>query len=112
MHKRHFRAAPRSAAVREGDARTMRRAFAACMAFLVLVVVVSIRFGCRDSTPAAPAPPIADAATADPPRDAATHCPDAAPAPKKHAPTPRPKQKPTATRPEPRPTPKPTPVAP
>ena len=89
----------------------MRRAFAACMAFAVLVVIVVVRCGFRDSPPEAPPQPIVDAAIADGPNDAAAVVLDAAPAPKKHAPKPRPK--PTPTRPAPKPTPViPTPVIP
>ncbi|MEO7092084.1 MAG: hypothetical protein ABI175_02460 [Polyangiales bacterium] len=87
---------------------SMRQAFAACMAFLVLVVVVVVRCGFRDSPPDAPVQPLADAATADPPRDAAVVVPDAAPPPKKRPPKPKPRP----TRPAAKPTPKPTPVIP
>jgi hypothetical protein len=90
----------------------MRQAFAACMAGLVLMVVVAVRFGFKSSSPETPARPIADAAIADPPADAAAVAPDAAPPPKKHAP-PRPvKPKPTPTRSDPKPTPRATPVPP
>ena len=89
----------------------MRRAFAACVAFAVLVVIVVVRFGFRDPPPETPAQPIVDAAIADASVGAAV-VPDAAPTPKKHAPTPTPKRKPIPTRPEPKPTPTPTPVVP
>lgn len=86
----------------------MRRAFAACVAFAVLVVIVIVRFGFRDPPPETPAQPIVDAAVADAPTDAAAVVPGAAPIPKKRVP------KPTAkpTRPAPKPTPKSTPVIP
>ncbi len=95
---------------------SMRQAFAACAAFLVLVVVAAVRFGFRDSPPEAPAQPIVDAAVADAPIDAGA--PDATPAPKKRAPkptrkpTPKPTAKPPAKPPAPRPTTKPKPVIP
>jgi outer membrane biosynthesis protein TonB len=89
---------------------SMRQAFAACMAFLILMAVVAVRFGCKDSPLEAPAQPIVDAGIADAPVDGAAMLPDAAPTPKKQAP--KPKRKPTATRPEPKPTPKPPPVVP
>ena len=79
----------------------MRRAFAACVAFAVLVVIVVVRFGFKDSSPEPQ--PIVDAAIADAPIDAAAVVLDAAPIPKKHAP------KPTPTRATPKHTPKPTP---
>jgi hypothetical protein len=68
----------------------MRQAFAACVAFAVLVVVVVIRFGFKDSPPESPARPTIDAASADAPIDDASVIPDAAPAPKKPAPKPTP----------------------
>jgi hypothetical protein len=86
----------------------VRRAFAACIAFAVLVVIVVVRFGFRDPPP--PAQPIADAALSDAPNDAAAVVLDAAPTPKKHAP--KPTAKPTPPRPAPTPTPKSTPVIP
>ena len=85
----------------------MRRAFAACVAFAVLVVIVVVRFGFRESPPRLDAQPIADAAIADAPRDATAAVIDAPPAPAKHAAKPRPKP----TRPAPKP-PKPSPVVP
>jgi hypothetical protein len=90
----------------------MRQAFAACVAFVVLVVIVVARFGCKDSSPEVPAHPIVDAAIADaPPADAALVL-DAAPTPKKPAPKPTPK-KPSPKKPTPKPTPAiPTPVIP
>ena len=88
----------------------MRRAFVACIAFAVLVVIVVVRFGFRDSPPEAPTRPIVDAAVGDAPIDAAAVVPDAAPTPKKRAPKPTPK--PTPTRPAPKPTPQPTPAIP
>jgi hypothetical protein len=84
----------------------MRQAFAACVAFAILVVVVVVRFGFKDPSPAAPVRPIIDAAIADAPIDDAAAPRDAAPAPKKHA------AKPTARPTSPRPAPKPTPVTP
>ncbi len=96
----------------------MRQAFAACVAFAVLVVIVVVRFGFRDSPPDVPAQPIADAAIADAPIDAATAVIDAAPAPNKRAAKPRPKRMqtptptPTPTPTGPKPTPKPTPEVP
>ncbi len=87
---------------------SMRKAFAACMAFFVLMVVVAIRFGFRESPPDEPTQSIVDAAIADAPLDGPIVVPDAAPPPKKQAPKPKPK----ATQPKPKPTPKPTPIAP
>jgi hypothetical protein len=56
----------------------MRQAFAACVAFVVLVVIVVARFGCKDSSPEVPAHPIVDAAIADaPPADAEEACTEA-----------------------------------
>ncbi|MBA3453363.1 MAG: hypothetical protein H0T42_09760 [Deltaproteobacteria bacterium] len=78
----------------------MRRAFAACIAFAVLMGVVVIRFGFRNSPSTAPEQPIVDAAIADAPIDAVV--PDAAPTSKKSAPKPKPR----------RPATKPTPVIP
>ena len=88
----------------------MRTAFAACMAFLTLMVVVAVRFGCRESSRETP---IADAAVADAPLADAPVVPDAAPPPKKPVPKPtaKPKPKPTA-KPKPPPTPTPTPTPP
>ncbi len=90
----------------------MRRTFAACMAFMVLMTIVAVRFGYRHSLPDAPVQPIVDAAIADAPIDAAVVV-DAAPASKKHPPKPKPKptQTPvwTAPKPTPKPNPKPTP---
>ncbi|MEO8550498.1 MAG: hypothetical protein ABI678_11015 [Kofleriaceae bacterium] len=80
----------------------MRRAFAACVAFAILVVVVAVRFGFKDSAHEVPTQPIVDAAIADAPLDAPPVPLDAAPAPKKQPP------RPTA-RPAPKPRPKPTP---
>lgn len=85
----------------------MRRAFGACIAFLVLMVVVAVRCGSKHSVPDAPTQTIVDAAIADAPTDGAAVVLDAAPIPKKHAPKPRPK--PTAKRPVPKLSP-PTPV--
>lgn len=88
----------------------MRRAFAACMLFLVLVVAAAVHFGMRSSPPDAPPPsPPNDAqpGVADAPTDAHALVPDAAPPPKKRPAKPtRPVPKPT------RPVPKPTPVTP
>jgi hypothetical protein len=86
--------------VRLRDEHLMRGAFAACLAFAILVVVVAVHFGSRDSQQAVPALPLADAAVADAPIDAAPVIPDAAPQPKKRTPKPAPK----------RPAPKPAPV--
>lgn len=91
----------------------MRQAFAACVAFVVLVVIVVVRFGFKESSPEPQ--PIVDAAIADAPIAAAPVVLDAAPTPKKHAPKPTPKKhppKPTPTPAAPKPTPKPTPVIP
>ncbi|MBL0220232.1 MAG: hypothetical protein IPQ07_40980 [Myxococcales bacterium] len=99
----------------------MRRAFAACVAFAVLVVIVVIRFGFKDSSPAAPAPPVVDAAIADAPIGDAGVAVDAAAPPKKRAPKPTPKLTPKSTptpkltpkstpTPTPKPTPTPTPI--
>lgn len=89
----------------------MRRAFAACIAFAVLTVIVAVRFGFRDPPPEPPAQPIVDAAIADAPIDAAAVMVDAAPTPKKHAP--KPVAKPTPRRPAPESPPAiPTPVPP
>ncbi|HLL25769.1 MAG TPA: hypothetical protein VK427_26710 [Kofleriaceae bacterium] len=90
----------------------MRRAFAACFAFLALMVIVAVRFGCRDSSPEVPAQPvIVDAGTSDAPVDAAVMPPDAAPPPKRRtpAPVPKPTRKPPRSEPTP---PKPTPPKP
>jgi hypothetical protein len=84
----------------------MRRAFAACIAFAVLTVIVAVRCGFRD--PPTPAQPIPDAAIEDASLDAALVVLDAAPAPKSHAP--KPVAKPTPKRPAPKP--KSTPVVP
>ena len=84
----------------------MRRAFAACIAFAVLVVITVVRFGFKDSPAEPPVQPIVDAAIADAPIDAGAVVRDAAPTPIKHAP------KPTPKRPAPNHTPKPTPVFP
>jgi hypothetical protein len=85
----------------------MRRAFAACVAFAILVVITVVRFGFRDPSPEAPLQPIADAPISDGPTSAAPVAPDASPTPTKPAPKPKPK------RPAPKPTPvKPTPVKP
>jgi len=70
----------------------MRRAFAACIAFAILVVVVAIRFGFRDPPHEPPPPPIVDAAIVDARIDAATVMLDAAPAPHRPAPKPTPKR--------------------
>ncbi len=86
----------------------MRQAFAACMAFLVLMVVVAVRCGFSDPPSEPPPPPIADAAIADAAIADAAVAPDAAPAPRKPAPKPKPKP----ARPPPKPTPKPTVVVP
>ena len=88
----------------------MRQAFAACIAFAILVVIVVVRFGFKDSSPEPPAQSIRDAATADVPIDDAAVVLDAAPSPRKHAPKPTPK--PTPTRATPKPTPTPAPVIP
>ncbi len=88
----------------------MRRAFAACVAFAVLMVIVVVRCGFRDPPPEAHAPPMIDAAVADGPNDAAAVAPDAAPMPKKRVPKPTPK--PIPKRPVPKPTTTPTPVPP
>ncbi len=88
----------------------MRRAFAACVAFAVLVAIVVVRFGFKDPPPDAPAHPIVDAAIADAPVDALAVVLDAGPTPKKHAP--RPRAKPTPTRPAPTHTQPSTPVMP
>ena len=64
----------------------MRQAFAACVAFLALVVFAVVRFGFEHPPPAAPVPSIADAATADAPSDAAIVVHDAAPRSKKPPP--------------------------
>lgn len=89
----------------------MRQAFAACVAFAVLVVIVVARFGFPDPPPEVPAQPIVDAAIADAPVDAAPAMLDAAPTPKKRAP--KRTVKPTPARPAPKPTPVvPTPVIP
>ena len=85
----------------------MRRAFAACVAFAVLVVIVVVRFGFKESSPAAPAQPIIDAAIADAPIGDAAVVLDAAPSPRK--PTPKPTPTPKPARP---PAPKPPPVLP
>jgi hypothetical protein len=87
----------------------MRRAFGACMAFMVLMVVVAVRCGFRHSPPAAPTHVIVDAAVADARIDDAAVVLDAAPVPNKHAPKPAPKPKPTRPLPKPtRPAPEPT----
>ncbi len=103
----------------------MRRAFAACVAFAVLVVIVVIRFGFKASSPEAPVQPRADAAIGDALIGDAGVVLDAAPAAptlNKHATklTPKPKPVPvTRTRtptpttpPRPTPTPTPTPTTP
>lgn len=84
----------------------MRQAFAACVAFAVLIVVVVVRCGFKESPPEAPARPIIDAAIADAPFDAGAVVLDAAPIPNKHV------LKPTPKRPAPKPIPKPSPVIP
>ena len=92
----------------------MRRAFAACVALAVLMVIVVVRCGFRDSSspPDAAAPRIVDAAIADAPIDAAAAIPDAAPPPKKKVPKPATKPTRPATKPV-TPTPvTPTPVTP
>ncbi len=99
----------------------MRRAFAACVAFAILMIVVVVRFGFKDP----PEPrPIADAAVADAPIDAPVVIVDAAPTQKVPAAKPPPKStwsapkpvKPTLVQPTPvQPTvviPRPTPVNP
>ena len=91
---------------------SMRQAFAACVAFMVLVVVVAVRFGCKHSPRERSAAPAADAAIADAPVDAAVVVPDAAPTPKKQVAKPKPKPKPIPARRDPKPTPKPAPVVP
>lgn len=84
----------------------MRQAFAACVAFAVLLVIVVARFGFKDSSPEAPPHTIIDAAIADAPlADGALL--DAAPTPRK----PSPKQTPKKSSPK-KPTPKPTLVSP
>lgn len=81
----------------------MRRAFAACIGFAVLIVIAVVRFGFKDSPRDAPAQRSVDAAIATTPIDAGIVVLDAAPTPKRHVakPTPRP----TATRPTPKPAP-------
>ena len=64
----------------------MRQAFAACLAFAALVVVVVISFGFKHSQPEAIVPSNVDAAILDAPRDAADIVHDAAPLPKKPTP--------------------------
>ena len=75
----------------------MRRAFAAGVAFVILMVLVALRFGVRHPPPERPAQPIVDAAPAAAPPDAALVIVDAAPPPKPRAPkhTPKPTRPPT-----------------
>ncbi|MEP6860656.1 MAG: hypothetical protein ABJE66_08560 [Deltaproteobacteria bacterium] len=72
----------------------MRQAFVACVAFLILVVVVALRCGSRASPPELKRPAIVDAAITDAPIDATAVPVDAAPVAKKHATKPRPVPKP------------------
>lgn len=64
----------------------MRRAFAAGVAFVILMVLVVVRCGFRHAPPERPAQPIADAPSADAAVDSAPVEVDAAPPPKPHAP--------------------------
>lgn len=91
------------------------------MAFLVLVVIASVRFGCKDAppvSPASPAQPPLDAAIADALTDATPAARDAALVPPQRAQKPRPRTKrtPTPARPAPAQMPvtpvTPTPVTP
>jgi hypothetical protein len=86
------------------DEHAMRQAFAACVVFAILVVVVVVRYGFRNSAPEMPAQRIVDAAIVDSPVDAAVVVLDAAPPAKKQPP------KPTPKRSAPKPTPKPRPL--
>ena len=90
----------------------MRQAFAACLALAVLMVIVVVRCGFRDDSPApdASVPPLADAAIADAPSEAASAVRDAAPPPTQRVPKPGAKPpRPAPKRPQPAPKPTPTP---